>query len=76
MRIRLTAKLAEVVNGIDLSHYEEGDVMDLSDREARLLMAEKWAEAVHEHEDVSCVPVHLHERAVAADKGVRRPPRQ
>lgn len=43
MRVRLTRKLAQRVDGIDLSSYHEGDVLDLSVREADLLVAEGWA---------------------------------
>lgn len=43
MRIRLTRKLADCVDGIDLSHYAVGDVLDLPEREAQLLIAEGWA---------------------------------
>lgn len=43
MRVRLTRKLAQRVDGIDLSNYREGDVLDISKREAQLLMAEGWA---------------------------------
>jgi hypothetical protein len=70
MRVRLTAKLAEVVNGIDLTHCEEGDIIEISEREARLLLAERWAEPVAEVEDVTCVPAGQPERAEAADEGV------
>jgi hypothetical protein len=35
--------LAECLDGIDLSHYRVGQVLDLSDHEARLLVAERWA---------------------------------
>jgi hypothetical protein len=44
MKIRLTRKLADLINGIDLSKAREGETLDLSEREARLLMAEGWAE--------------------------------
>ena len=43
MRIRLTRKLAECLDGVDLSRHCVGDVLDLSDREAGLLVAERWA---------------------------------
>ena len=43
MRIRLTRKLADCLDGVDLSHYSVGDVLDLPRREAHLLMAEGWA---------------------------------
>jgi hypothetical protein len=44
MLIRLTRKLAECVDGVDLSRAREGDVLDLSPREGELLIAEGWAE--------------------------------
>ena len=44
MKIRLTRKLADLLNGIDLSKAREGETLDLSEREARLLLAEGWAE--------------------------------
>jgi hypothetical protein len=40
----LTRKLADVVDGIDLSGRVVGDVLDLPVREASLLMAEQYAE--------------------------------
>jgi hypothetical protein len=43
--IRLTRKLAERIDGIDLSHRRTGEIMDVSSRDARLLMAEGWASA-------------------------------
>jgi hypothetical protein len=45
MLIRLTRKLAECVDGIDLSRSREGDVLELSRRDAGLLVAEGWAES-------------------------------
>jgi hypothetical protein len=45
MRIRLTRKLADCLDGVDLSHYSVGDVLDLPGREAHLLIAEGWAVA-------------------------------
>ena len=43
MRIRLTRKLADCLDGVDLSRYSVGDVLDLPRREAHLLVAEGWA---------------------------------
>jgi hypothetical protein len=43
MRIRLTRKLADCLDGVDLSHFSVGDVLDLPRREAHLLIAEGWA---------------------------------
>jgi len=44
VRVWLKRKLAECVDGVDLSGREVGDVLDLSPREASLLMAEDHAE--------------------------------
>lgn len=41
----LTRKLAEVIDDIDLSGRRVGDRLPLTSREARLLIAEGWAEA-------------------------------
>jgi len=43
MRIRLTRKFAERIDGVDLSRRRVGDVMDLPLHEARTLIAEGWA---------------------------------
>lgn len=41
--VRLTRKFAERIDGIDLSHHQVGDRMDLSKRDAQMLIAEGWA---------------------------------
>ena len=46
--IRLTRKFTECLNGVDLSGYRVGDVLQLSDEDARLLIAAGCAERVHE----------------------------
>lgn len=43
MRVRLTKKLAEMINGVDLRPHKPGDVLDLPDHDARLLLSEEWA---------------------------------
>ena len=43
MRVRLTRKLANLLNGIDFSTPGVGDIIDLSHHEAELLLAEGWA---------------------------------
>ena len=43
MKVRLTKKLAEQLDGIDLSDRRAGETFDLPIQEARLLMAEAWA---------------------------------
>ena len=43
MRVVLTRKLADCVDGVELSGWRVGDVLDLPDQEASLLLAERWA---------------------------------
>jgi hypothetical protein len=44
MRVRLTRKLAECLDGIDVSRNIVGDLLTLDQRAAELLIAEGWAE--------------------------------
>jgi hypothetical protein len=46
MLVRLTRKLADMIDGVDLSAYRVGQNLHLSATEARLLIAEGWAEMV------------------------------
>jgi hypothetical protein len=62
MKVRLTRKFAEAIDGINLSRSAAGDVLDLPSPEARLLIAEGWAEAVESEED-------------PGSKAAERPPR-
>ncbi len=48
MRVRLKRKLSESINGVDLSGAREGDTLDLSPRDALLLIAEGWAIPVYD----------------------------
>jgi hypothetical protein len=43
VQVRLTRKLAEMIDGVDLSRRSVGDVFRLAEPEARLLVAEEWA---------------------------------
>ena len=43
MRVVLTRKLADCVDGVELSGWRVGDVLELPDQEATLLLAERWA---------------------------------
>jgi hypothetical protein len=45
MKVRLTKKLAERIDGVYLGDRHVGDVLDLRPEEARLLIAEQWATA-------------------------------
>ena len=46
MKLRLTRKLAEFVDGVDLRGFEVGEVIDLPITAANLLIAEGWAAPV------------------------------
>ena len=46
MVIRLTRKLANMIDGVDISAYEVGQVLSLPVAAAKLLIAEKWAELI------------------------------
>jgi hypothetical protein len=75
MFVRLTKKLADVVNGLDISHCNEGDVIDVPAHHAQMLMSEGWAEEVSPDVTPSCAPVWKpRERAVAAERPMRRRP--
>ena len=67
MRIRLTRKLADYLDGIDLSEYRPGDVISLSPWQTRLLIAEGWAERMSD--DVRAMSSHF---VVAAELMTRR----
>jgi hypothetical protein len=71
MRVRLTRKLAERLDGIDVSACSVGDVIELPREAAQLLVAERWAVPVGargeaRHHSSSSI------RAVAADAPARR----
>ncbi len=46
MKIRLTKKFAECIDGVDLARRRVGDVIDLPYEEARILLAHEWAVAL------------------------------
>jgi hypothetical protein len=48
VRIRLTKKLALSLNGVDLSSFSVGDIVELPDPAARMMIAERWAELANE----------------------------
>jgi hypothetical protein len=43
MKVVLLRKLAEEMDGVDVSGYTAGDIVDLPRADARLLIAEQWA---------------------------------
>jgi hypothetical protein len=67
--IRLLRKLAERLDGIDVSEYEEGDVLALPQPQAELLIAEGWALPAGAFEVRRST---IAERHIAADRPPRR----
>jgi len=58
VRVHLIRKLAEMIDGVDLSKAQVGDILTLPRRDGELLLAERWAEicnadAVAEAADLS-----------------------
>lgn len=48
MRVRLVRKLAEILDGVDVSACEVGQIIEVTPREADLLLAEGWVEPAPE----------------------------
>lgn len=72
MLVRLTVKLAEMVNGVDLSRYREGDLVELPERDGEMLIAEGWAELITDP-SVALAPAWRPDaRTVAHDRKRRR----
>jgi hypothetical protein len=46
LRIRLTKKIALMVNGVDLTHLHVGDIMELGYDDARMMIDSSWAQIV------------------------------
>jgi hypothetical protein len=64
MRVWLKRKLADCIDGVDISDYRVGDTLELSTRSASLLVAEEWAEPDRRVRDVP--PPHSERRVVGA----------
>ena len=67
MLIRLTQKLAEYLDGIDLSHRSVDEIFDLSLHDAELLIAEGWATPVSERSSAAHTSPEDPERTEAGD---------
>ena len=72
MRIQLVRKLASHLDGIDVSGYQDGDVLDLPRAQAELLIAERWALPYRGPSGEVRGTSMADERAVAADRAERR----
>jgi hypothetical protein len=46
VRVRLTRKLSERLNGLDLRPFRVGQILELADPVAYMLIAERWGEEV------------------------------
>ena len=69
VRVRLTKKLAEKIDDVDLRGHAPGDVFDLKPSEARLLIAEGWA-----HQDRRLKPREEAQHYVPAGAHAKPPP--
>jgi hypothetical protein len=56
MHFILTRKLADVLDGVDVSRIEVGDAINLSPREADLLLAEGWVVKDRRHDETGHPP--------------------
>jgi hypothetical protein len=66
MRVRLVRKLADQIDGIDLSAFNVGEILNMPRGSARMLIAEQWA--------VPLDPPHGHGHQTAASKRLFRGP--
>jgi hypothetical protein len=73
LRVQLVKKLADYLDGIDVSNYRRGDVFQLPRHEAQMLIAEGWAVPVYPS-STSAVqgPTTLSDVLLAADRVERR----
>ena len=53
MRVRIVRKLADRVDGIDLTHYGVGEVIELPETDGRLIVAEEWGVPARREGDVN-----------------------
>jgi hypothetical protein len=59
MRVRLTKKFADVLDGVDLRPWRVGDVFLATRHEAELLLAEGWAEQVPDDAVADALSKHV-----------------
>ena len=62
MRVRLTKKYAENIDGVDLADHVVGEMLDLPQEEAQFLLAEKWA-LPDRRREIGASPSAPHRRA-------------
>jgi hypothetical protein len=72
LRVELVRKLADYLDGIDVSNHQQGDIIDLSRHDAQMLIAEGWALPFYEATRVVRTPGTLLDSVVATDPIERR----
>ena len=60
MKVRLTRKLADSIDGVDLSHKRVGRIINVGRHDAQLLIAEGWGCPA---DDVGERRAHMRDRA-------------
>ncbi len=63
LRVRMIRKLAERINGVDLTKVQVGDSLDLPARDARILIAEGWAQLIDLPPDAVAAPLVLEQES-------------
>ena len=63
VRVRLTRKLAEILNGIDLRRVKPGEELELPAHDAELLIAEGWASPVERADEKASRAPRTHKGA-------------
>jgi hypothetical protein len=72
VQVRLTKKLAEAIDGIDLSDRRVGDVLNLPKHDAEVLLAEGWASPVEPAFVIGTNRADAHDRPHRSTRDRRR----
>jgi len=78
MRVRILVPMKGTIDGIDLTHFEVGQIYDVGTTLANYLLASGYARPVADktqEDDGVTERSHAHERDRAAEKGRRGPVR-
>ncbi len=71
MQIRLTHKFADAIDGVDLSRRSVGDLIDLPQHDADLLIAEGWASPVSPSDSTAVHRLRAEASNSATGRGTR-----
>jgi hypothetical protein len=72
LQVELVRKLADYLDGIDVSNHHQGDIIDLPRHDAQVLIAEGWALPFYQAARVVRTPGTLLDSVVATDPIERR----